>query len=63
MFSEDTSIGPLQNMTEYQGSHNRIIERSDNGDELRYQVDRVDKPCHCKTEPELGASGHSRVAE
>ena len=58
---EDCSIGSTQDMAKHQRGDDGVVQRADDREELRDQVDGREEPCHGKPQPLLAASRDARV--
>ena len=63
VINQYTSIRLAQDVPQHQGRHDGVVERPDDGDELRDQVDGRDDPCKGEPQPSLAASRDARIAE
>jgi hypothetical protein len=63
MFGDDRRVRRLEQVSKHQSGDDRVVQRSDDGQEFGQQVDRRRDPHSCDDEPRLGATGNARVLD
>ena len=53
--------GRLQKMTKHQNHNDHVVERADDRNEVRHQVNREEHPDDCGQEPAYRTARHPRV--
>jgi hypothetical protein len=63
MLRDNVGACSAQDVTKDEGCNNGVVERSEERDELRDEIDRRCDPKRGKAEEQFGAAGYARIAD
>lgn len=63
MLRDDLGTCATQDVTKHKGCNDRVVERSEERDKLRYEIDRRSDPQRGKAQEHLGAARYARIAD
>jgi hypothetical protein len=63
VIGEDLAVRLAEDVPKHESSDDRVVQRTDQGDELRDEVKRREEPRDGEPQPPLAALGNARVAE